>query len=52
MTILESVKELNESVTAWQKSLNELERVMLERGFITQESLERARTESDYASSK
>ncbi len=45
MSLMESVKELREVTDGWQLALNELEQVMVARGFITKESLERARAE-------
>ena len=43
--LMQAVQELKESTSAHQAALNELEAVMLARGFITRESLARARAE-------
>lgn len=42
----ELITELRESTAGWQGALNELQQVMLDRGFITLEGLEAARRES------
>lgn len=42
----ELMGELNESMAGHQRALNELEQVMIARGFITRESLEAARSEA------
>lgn len=47
MTLMESIKELGEATNAHMAAIKELEQVMLARGFITKESLERARQEME-----
>lgn len=46
-SLLGMAKRLSESLEAQQQSLNELEAIMLQRGFITREGLAAARREME-----